>query len=242
MKLDVLAFGAHPDDVELGCAGLLLVEKANGKRVGIIDLTQGELGSRGTMETRYQEALKAAAILSTDVRENLKMRDGFLQNDEVNQLKIISVIRKYKPEIIVCNAPEDRHPDHGKAAQLVNDAAFLSGLIQVETKQDGVVQHAWRPKIVLNYIQDKYLEPTFVVDITDVHETKLKAIKAYETQFYNPDIDGPTTYISTPDFLESVIYRSKMYGKMVGVKFAEGFISKKMIGLPDLNSLIKENT
>jgi bacillithiol biosynthesis deacetylase BshB1 len=242
MKLDVLAFGAHPDDVELGCAGLLLVEKANGKRVGIIDLTQGELGSRGTVETREKEALHAAEILQLNVRENLKMKDGFLQNDETNQFKIITTIRKYKPEVVVCNAPEDRHPDHGKSAQLVSDAAFLAGLIKIETTDNGIKQEAWRPKFVLHYIQDRYLKPDFVVDVTSVYEIKLKAIKAYETQFHHPGIEGPTTYISTPDFLESVVYRNKMFGKMVGVKFAEGFISKKMIGLSNLDSLIKENT
>lgn len=242
MKLDILAFGAHPDDVELGCGGLLLVEKANGKRTGIVDLTQGELGSRGTIQSRQKEASVAAAILGLDVRENLKLRDGFFCNDEASQLEIIKIIRKYQPEVVVCNAPEDRHPDHGKGAALVNDAAFLSGLVKIETAIEGIRQDAWRPKIVLNYMQDRHLEAHFVVDVTAVYETKLKAIKAYETQFFNPEMEGPETYISTPDFLDSIIYKNKMYGKMVGVKFAEGFITKKIIGLPNLNSLIKENT
>lgn len=242
MKLDVLAIGVHPDDVELSCAGVLLVEKKNGKRTGIIDLTQGELGTRGTAETRSKEAEDAAKILGVDIRENLKMADGFLQNDEAHQLKVIEAIRKYQPEIILCNATEDRHPDHGKSAKLVSDAAFLSGLIKIETFENGIIQKPWRPKYVLHYIQDRFLQPNFVLDITNVFETKLQAIKAYSTQFHNPDVDGPQTYISTPDFLDSIIYRSKMLGKMIGVKYAEGFTSQKMIGFSSLDALIKENT
>lgn len=242
MKLDVMAIGAHPDDVELSCAGVLLVEKKNGKKTGIIDLTQGELGTRGTAETRKQEAADAAKILAVDVRENLGLRDGFFQNTEADQLKVIEAIRKYRPEVILCNAPEDRHPDHGRSAKLVSDACFLSGLRKVETTVDGQPQEAWRPKYVLHYIQDRFLQPDFVIDISDVMETKLESIKAYGTQFHNPGVDGPQTYISTPDFLESIIYRSKMMGKMIGVKYAEGFISEKMIGLPSLDVLIKENT
>ena len=242
MKLDVLAIGVHPDDVELSCAGVLLVEKKNGKKTGIIDLTQGELGSRGTVETRRKEAEDAAAILGVDVRENLGMEDGFFINDRTHQIKIIEAIRKYQPEIILCNAPQDRHPDHGRSARLVSDAAFLSGLLKIETKENGLMQKQWRPKYVLQYIQDRFLQPNFVVDITDVFETKLASINAYTTQFHNPAIDGPQTYISTPDFLESVIYRSKMLGRMIGVQYAEGFISEKMIGIKSLDVLIKENT
>ena len=242
MKLDVMAIGVHPDDVELSCAGVLLVEKKNGKKTGIIDLTQGELGTRGTAETRRQEAADAAKILGVDVRENLGLRDGFFQNSEADQLKVIEAIRKYKPEVILCNAPEDRHPDHGRSARLVSDACFLSGLRKIETAADGKLQEAWRPKYVLHYIQDRFLQPDFVIDISAVMETKLESIKAYGTQFHNPALNEPQTYISTPDFLESVIYRSKMMGKMIGVKYAEGFISEKMIGLPSLDVLIKENT
>lgn len=242
MKLDVLAIGVHPDDVELSCAGVLLVEKKNGKKTGIVDLTQGELGTRGTAETRSKEAADAAKILGVDIRENLQMADGFLQNDEAHQLKVIEAIRKYQPEIILCNAREDRHPDHGKSAKLVSDAAFLSGLIKIETFENGLIQKPWRPKYVLHYIQDRFLQPNFVIDITDVFETKLQSIKAYATQFHNPDVDGPQTYISTPDFLDSIIYRSKMLGKMIGVKYAEGFTSDKMIGFNSLDALIKENT
>lgn len=242
MKLDVLAIGVHPDDVELSCAGVLLVEKKNGKTTGIIDLTQGELGTRGTAETRKQEAEAAANILGVDIRENLKLRDGFFQNSEADQLRVIEAIRRYRPEIIMCNAPQDRHPDHGRSAKLVSDACFLSGLRKVETIADGKQQEAWRPKYVLHYIQDRFLQPDFVIDISEVMETKLESIKAYGTQFHNPALNEPQTYISTPDFLESVIYRSKMMGKMIGVKYAEGFISEKMIGLSSLEALIKENT
>ncbi len=242
MKLDVMAIGAHPDDVELSCAGVLLVEKNNGKKTGIIDLTQGELGSRGTAETRKKEAADAAKILGVEIRENLGMDDGFFANDQAHQIKIIEAIRKYQPEIILCNAPQDRHPDHGRSAKLVSDAAFLSGLLKIETTADGLTQQHWRPKYVLHYIQDRFLQPNFVVDITDVFEKKLESIKAYATQFHNPAVDGPQTYISTPDFLDSIIYRSKMLGKMIGVKYAEGFISEKMIGIKSLDVLIKENT
>ncbi len=242
IKLDVLAFGVHPDDVELSCAGVLLVEKKRGQKTGIIDLTEGELGTRGTTETRYAEAAESALILGLDVRENLKLADGFFENNEEAQRKVISAIRNYRPEIVLCNAPADRHPDHGRSAGLVNDAAFLSGLKKIETHFDGHIQEAWRPKYVLHYIQDRYLEPDFVVDISDVFEQKLEAIRAFKTQFYTPGEVGPSTYISTPDFLDSVVYRYKMFGKMIGVKYAEGFISQKKIGLRNFDALIKENT
>lgn len=242
MKIDLLAFGAHPDDVELSCSGVLLVEKKNGKTTGIIDLTEGELGTRGTAEMRKQEAADSAKILGVDVRENLKLKDGFFTNDQESQIKIIEAIRRYQPEIIVSNAPEDRHPDHGRSAKLVSDSAFLSGLAKIQTDSGGVQQRAWRPKYVLHYIQDRYLKPDFVVDISDVFEMKLEAIKAFKTQFHNPNLAGPQTYISTPDFLDSVIYRYKMFGKMIGVKYAEGFISTKAIGIKNFDALIKENT
>ena len=242
MKLDLLAFGVHPDDVELSCAGVLLLEKKNGKKTGIIDLTQGELGTRGTAETRKKEAAIASAILQVDIRENLKMADGFFSNDEAHQRKIIEVLRKYQPEIVLCNAPQDRHPDHGRSAKLVADACFLSGLMKIETKENGLIQTAWRPKYVFHYVQDRFLMPNFVVDITDVFEQKIESIKAYSTQFHQPGEEGPETYISTPDFLDSVIYRHKWFGKMIGVKYAEGFISEKMIGLSNFDSIIQQNT
>jgi len=243
MKIDLLAFAAHPDDVELSCAGLLLVEKNNGKTTGIIDLTRGELGTRGTPEIRKQESAAAAKIVGVDIRENLYMADGFFKNDEAHQVKVIETIRKYQPEIILCNAPADRHPDHGRGAKLVSDAAFLSGLSKIVTLSDGAQQEPWRPKYVLHFIQDRYLKPDFVVDITEVFDRKLEAIRAYASQFHNPGkMDGPETYISKPEFLESVISRFRMFGQMIGVRYAEGYISEKMIGLRTLDALIKENT
>jgi N-acetylglucosamine malate deacetylase 1 len=243
MKLDILAFGVHPDDVELGCAGILIVEKTSGKKVGIIDLTQGELGTRGTAETRKEEAAAAAKILDVDIRENLKMADGFFENNEAHQRQIITVLRKYQPEIIFCNAPEDRHPDHGRSANLVSDAAFLSGLMKIETIDDDVAQKPWRPKYVFHYIQDRYLKPDVVFDISASIDKKIESVKAYKTQFYDPQSDDANqTYISTPEFLEGVIARAAMFGKMIGVKYGEGFISKKMIGIKNIDALIKQNT
>jgi N-acetylglucosamine malate deacetylase 1 len=242
MKLDIVAIGVHPDDVELSCAGVLLVEKANGKKTGIIDLTQGELGTRGTAATRLIEATEAAKILGVDVRENLKMADGFFQNDEAHQRILIAAIRKYQPEIVLCNAPTDRHPDHGRSAKLVADACFLSGLQKIETTHNGKAQQQWRPKYVFNYVQDKMLQPDFVIDVTAVFEKKLDSIRAYGTQFYSADSKEPQTYISTPNFLESVIYRHKWFGKIIGVEYAEGFITDKMIGFSSFDSFIKKST
>jgi N-acetylglucosamine malate deacetylase 1 len=242
MKLDILAFGVHPDDVELSCAGVLLVEKLNGKKTGIIDLTQGELGTRGTAATRKVEADNAAKILGVDVRENLEMADGFFANDEAHQRKIIAALRKYQPEIVLCNAPKDRHPDHGRSASLVADAAFLSGLSKIETTAKGIPQQAWKPKYVFNYVQDKFLNPDFVIDITAVFEQKIEAIKAFTTQFNSQDSNEPQTYISTPHFLDSVVYRHKWFGKMIGVKYAEGFITEKMIGFNNFDAFIKQIT
>ncbi len=240
MKLDILAFGAHPDDIELGCAGTLLVEKMNGKKVGIIDLTQGELGTRGSAEIRKEEARAAAEILQVDVRENLELADGFFKNDEAHQRQVIQAIRKYQPNIIICNAPEDRHPDHGRSAQLVEDAVFLAGLRKIETEENGISQPVWRPAFVFNFVQDRYLHPNFVIDISLVMEQKIAAIRAYGTQFDTADNSEPQTYISTPDFLEGIIYRAKMFGKMIGVEYAEGYISKKMIGFNNFDAFIKD--
>jgi N-acetylglucosamine malate deacetylase 1 len=243
MKLDLLAFGVHPDDVELSCAGVLMTEKLNGKKTGIVDLTRGELGSRGSAAIRTAEAAAAAEIMNVDARENLDLADGFFKNDEEHQRKVIAAIRKYQPEIVLCNAPEDRHPDHGRSAKLLSDAAFLSGLLKIETiDENGLPQAHWRPKYVFNYIQDRFLKPDFVIDITPVFERKLASIKAYSTQFHTPGGDGPQTYISTPNFLDSVIYRHKWFGKMIGVQYAEGFISEKMIGFGGFDAFIKENT
>jgi len=242
MKLDILAFGAHPDDVELGCGGTIAKEIQLGKKVGIIDLTRGELGTRGSAEIRDKEAEKAALILGVAVRENLLMRDGFFLNDEIHQLKIIEMIRKYQPDIVLCNAIDDRHIDHAKGSSLVSDACFLSGLRKIVTKNNSENQEAWRPKLVYHYIQWKNIEPDFVVDISHVMDAKIEAIKAYSTQFFNPALNEPQTYISTPDFLESIIFRAQMFGKMIGVKYAEGFISKKMIGVTGFDAIIQQNT
>jgi bacillithiol biosynthesis deacetylase BshB1 len=244
MKLDVLAFAAHPDDAELSCAGTLLVEKKNGKKTGVIDLTAGELGSRGSAEIRSKESAEAATILQLDVRENLGMSDGFFEHNKENLVKVIEKIRKYQPDIILCNAPEDRHPDHGKGAKLVEDAAFLSGLIKIETSIDGIPQQAWRPKYVLHYIQDRHLEPDFLVDISEEIEQKLQSIKAYKTQFFNAEMSGagPETYISKPEFLDNIINNNRLLGKRIGVPFAEGFITRKKIGIKNFDALIQENT
>lgn len=245
MKLDILAIGVHPDDVELGCSGTLINEVKLGKKIGIVDLTQGELGTRGTVETRYQEAANAAILIGASVRENLKMRDGFFKNDEEHQLKLIQAIRKYQPEIIIGNILHDRHPDHGRAGHLISDACYLSGLAKIETKnEDGSLQAKWRPKYFLQYMQDWYHEPDLLIDISDVFEQRMKAVQAYTTQFNTGQTttDGPQTYISTPDFLESIIARARMLGKRIGVKYAEGFITEKKIGIKSLDALIQNET
>lgn len=243
MNLDILAFGVHPDDVELGCAGTILAAIAEGKKVGVIDLTQGELGTRGTAETRKIEADNAAKVLGLSVRENLKMADGFFVNDEAHQRKVIQVIRKYKPQIILCNAPSDRHPDHGRSAKLVADAAFLSGLRKIETLDDnGNLQDKHRPSYVFHYIQDRYIEPDFLIDISAHHNKKIESILCYATQFHSDDNSEPQTYISTPLFLETIKARAMMLGKRIGVNYAEGFISEKMLGLKSFDALIANET
>lgn len=245
MKLDILAIGVHPDDVELGCSGTLLKEIQSGKKAGILDLTQGELGTRGTVESRYREAAVAAEVLGVVVRENLQMRDGFFKNDETHQLQLIRAIRKYQPEIILGNVLEDRHPDHGRAGHLINDACFLSGLAKIETLDDqGQPQAKWRPKYFLQYMQDWYHEPHVLVDISSVIDLKIKAIESYSTQFYTGQRNDqePQTYISTPDFKESILGRSRVLGKRIGVQHAEAFISTKVIGLNNLNALILQET
>jgi bacillithiol biosynthesis deacetylase BshB1 len=242
MKLDILAFGVHPDDVELGCAGTIMAAIDQGKKVGIVDLTRGELGTRGTPTTRTQEAEAAAKIMGVDVRENLDMADGFFVNDEAHQRKIIALIRKYQPDIILANAPEDRHPDHGRSAKLVSDAAFLSGLRKVETIHEGITQNAWRPAYTFHYIQDRFIQPSFVIDITAYMERKMEAVLAYGTQFTNADTSEPQTYISSPQFLETVKARALMLGKRIGVGYAEGYITEKIIGFSNFDAIIKHTT
>jgi bacillithiol biosynthesis deacetylase BshB1 len=242
MKLDILAIGVHPDDVELGCAGTIMSAIAEGKKVGIVDLTRGELGTRGTAETRKVEAQNAAKVLGVEIRENLGMADGFFQNDESHQRLLIQTIRKFQPTIILANAPEDRHPDHGRSAKMISDAAFLSGLRKIETTLNGISQKEWRPTYVFHYLQDRFLQPSFVVDISKYMDKKLESVLSYTTQFYNPDLNEPQTYISSPQFIETVKARAMMLGKRIGVDFAEGYITEKMIGINSFDSLILHTT
>lgn len=241
MKLHILAIGAHPDDVELGAAGTLIKHIKKGQQVGILDMTEGELGSRGTVTSRYAEAAAAAAVMGLTVRENLKLRDGFFENNEESRLAVIRVIRKYRPEIVIGNAPEDRHPDHGRAFKLIADACFLSGLSKIETKDEqGILQSAWRPKKVLHYIQDRSLEPNVIIDISDTLELKMKAVQCYETQFFSRQTEQdtePTTYISRPGFLDSIAAKAKVLGHRIGADYAEGFILQGNYGLNDLDDI-----
>ena len=240
MKLDILAFGAHPDDVELGAGATVAKEIARGKKVGIIDLTRGELGTRGTAEIRDKEAAAAAKILGISVRENLEYADGFFVNDKEHQLGIIKMIRKYQPDIVLCNAIDDRHIDHGRASNLVSNASFLSGLIKIDTKLDGddAWQEPWRPKLVYHYIQWKNLDPDFVVDVSGFLEKKTAAILAYSSQFFDPNSDEPETPISSKNFVDSVNYRARDLGRMIGVEHAEGFNVERFVAVDTLDSLI----
>lgn len=237
MKLDILAIGVHPDDVELSCSGTLFKHIALGKKCGILDLTAGELGTRGSAELRMKEAAKAAKILNIKVRENLKMADGFFKNDKEHQLAIIKIIRKYQPEIILCNAVSDRHPDHSRAAHLISEACFYSGLIKVETKLKGVKQKNWRPKAVYHYIQDRQLKPDFVVDVTEFVDKKMEAIQAFKSQFFDPDSKEPESPISVKNFLDVVKAKMTVFGRDAGFEFAEGFTVERTIGVNDLFDL-----
>lgn len=238
MKVDILAIGVHPDDIELSCCGTILKHIDMGKKVGILDLTRGELGTRGTAETRDEEAANAAIIMGTSFRKNARMADGFFTHTQENLLKIIKVIRFCQPEIVLNNATSDRHPDHGRAAKLVSDACFLSGLIKIETKgEDGKVQEKWRPKAMYHYIQDYRLEPDFVIDITPYFEKKVKSILAYKTQFYNPESKEPETPISSKAFMDFLQARAVGMGRPAGYKYAEGFIAGRTIGLKNLFDL-----
>jgi bacillithiol biosynthesis deacetylase BshB1 len=238
-KLDILVLSAHPDDAELGCSGTLLKHIAMGKTAGIADLTRGELGTRGSAEIRDREAAKSARILGLSVRENIGIPDGFFENTREHQLKVIAVIRKYQPEIIITNAYHDRHPDHGRANALVEAASFLSGLQKIETYSGDVLQQPWRPKLLLHFIQDNYIKPDILVDVTEYWEKKIESIQAFGSQFYNPDWeDEPQTYISTPDFIQIVEARAREFGKSIGVKYAEGFTSRKLLGVDSLFDLV----
>ncbi len=238
MKLDILAIGVHPDDVELGCSGTLMKHIDQGYTVGILDLTRGELGTRGTIATRKKEALDASKIMGVKVRENLGFRDGFFVNDEKHQRELIKVIRKYQPSIVISNAKYDRHPDHGRSAQLTYDACFLSGLSKVETSLNGKKQQAHRPKALYHYIQAIHTEPHFVVDITNYFDRKLEAIHAYKTQFYDPKSKEKNTFISSPEFLEFVRARASHFGVPIGVRYAEAFTVNRIPGVNDIVSLL----
>jgi bacillithiol biosynthesis deacetylase BshB1 len=240
MKIDILAFAAHPDDVELAAAGTLLAHIALGKKVGIIDLTRGELGTRGSAEIRDEEAIESSKILGIHARENLRMRDGFFVKDEVSLLKVITIIRKYQPEIVLCNSEFDRHVDHGRAADLVHEACFLSGLRKIVTQQDGKHQEAWRPKSTYHYIQDYYTKPDIIFDITPYFNQKNEAIKAFKSQFFNPasNINEPETPISSADFWAFLEGRARQLGRLINVTYAEGFTVKRPVGSKDLTKLL----
>ena len=239
IKLDILVLPVHPDDAELGCAGTILKHIAAGKKVGIADLTRGELGTRGSAEIRDQEAADASRILGLAVRENLLMPDGFFQNTREYQLKVIEAIRKYQPEIVITNAYNDRHPDHGRASELVGASAFLSGLRKIETYAGGQLQPAWRPNLVLHFIQDNYIKPDILIDVTAHWDKKIESIRAYGSQFYNPEWgDEPQTYISSPEFIQVIEARAREFGKSINVKYAEGFTSKKILGVANLFDLV----
>ena len=241
MKLDILALAAHPDDVEMSCAGTLLAGAAVGKKIGIVDLTRGELGTRGTPDTRAAEAAAASAILGVAVRENLGLADGFFRNDRAHQLPIIAALRRYQPEVVLCNAITDRHPDHGRAAELISDACFLAGLRMIETLDDaGRPQAAWRPKYVYHFIQDRFIAPDFVVDITPHWEKKWESIRAYASQFFGNSSPDPVTYLSTPEFVKFMEARAREFGHMIGVEFGEGFTRDKgrVLGVRELGDLV----
>lgn len=238
MKLDLLAIGIHPDDVELSCAGTLLKEIAAGKRVGILDLTQGELGTRGSAELRLKEATASAEILGIACRENLGMKDGFFANDEKNQKAIATVLRKYQPDVVLANAVEDRHPDHGRAAKLIGDACFYSGLIKVETHLNGELQAPWRPKAIYHYIQDRFIVPDIVVDVTPYVEQKMQAVKAFSSQFYNPNSKEPESPLTAKIFMDYLKGRMTDMGRYIQVDYAEGFTLSRPAGIHSFSDLI----
>jgi len=237
MKLDILAIGVHPDDIELGCAGTILKHIAAGKKVGVLDLTHGELGSRGSGELRLIEAENSAKILGLSARDNLGFADGFFRNTKENQLEIIKILRKHQPDVVLCNAPKDRHPDHGRASELVSEACFYSGLVRIETEMDGTNQDLWRPKAVYHYIQDRFLKPDFVVDVSDFVDQKIEAIMAFSSQFYNPDSELPETPISSKKFMDFIKARMANFARDISTDYAEGFTVDRVIGINDITEL-----
>lgn len=238
MKLDILAFGSHPDDVELGCGGTLSKHIAMGKKVGIVDFTRGELGTRGTVDIRDDEAKASAAILGVAVRENLNFRDGFFINDETHQLELVKAIRKFQPEIVLANAVYDRHPDHGKGAELAFHSCFLSGLSKVETTDSGKAQQAWRPKVLYHYIQSQWINPDVIVDVSAHWEKKMQAVKAFKSQFHDPNSSEPETYISSEGFMKMLEARGVELGHAIGVHYGEGFTTRRTIGVNSLMDML----
>lgn len=234
MKLDILVLAAHPDDAELGCGGTIVKHISLGHKVGIVDFTRGEMGTRGTPQTREKEAAESASILGLSVRENLGLKDGFFQNDAENQIHVIRAIRKYRPEIVLANAVYDRHPDHGRGSELAYDSCFFAGLAKIETSDSGVAQTPWRPKVVYHYIQSQLIEPDFVIDISDFWEQKMKAVRAYRTQFYDPASKEPDTYISNPGFLKLLESRANEFGHAIGANYGEGYTVRRIIGVKNL--------
>ncbi|MBD78334.1 MAG: bacillithiol biosynthesis deacetylase BshB1 [Crocinitomicaceae bacterium] len=238
MKLDILAFGAHPDDVELGASGSILSHIKQGKSVGVVDLTQGELGTRGSAAIRKQESEKASKILGLSSRTNLGLADGFFEESEESLLKAIEQIRRHKPEVVWCNAVEDRHPDHGRGSKLVSRACFLSGLVKIETKIDGQTQEPWRPKAVYHYIQDYYIKPDFIVDVSEHWEKRMEAVLAYSSQFYNPNSDEPESQISSKEFLKTIKGRARAFGRLIGTEYGEGFTLERPMGIQNMFDFI----
>ena len=236
MKLDILAFGAHPDDVELSCSGTLLMAIKEGKKAGVVDLSKGELGTRGTPESRKLEAAKAASILGLSARENLGIEDGFMNYNQINLSKIISMVRKYQPEIVLCNATSDRHPDHGNASKLVSEACFYSGLIKYQNSNI-INETPWRPKAVYHYIQDRFMHPNFLVDISMVMNKKIESIKAFSTQFYSENSNEPQTPISSKQFFDSIIERASTLGRIINCDYAEGFVTERYLGVNSIFDL-----
>ena len=234
MKLDILVLAAHPDDAELGCGGTIARHVSLGHKVGIVDFTRGELGTRGTPQTREKEAADSARILGLSVRENLNLKDGFFQNDKENQMAVIKAIRKYRPEIVLANAVYDRHPDHGKGSELAYDSSFLAGLAKIETKDDNLPQQPWRPNVVYHYIQSQSIPPDFIIDISNFWEKKMEAVRAFKTQFYDPASQEANTYISNPGFLKLLESRANEFGHAIGVIYGEGFTVRRVMGVKSL--------
>jgi len=238
MKLDILVLAAHPDDAELGCAGTIISHLTRGKKVGVVDYTRGELGTKGTPEKRLEEARVSSELMGLTIRENLNFKDGFFVNDKTHQMAVIKAIRKYKPDIVLANAISDRHPDHGKAAQLATDACFYSGLMKIRSEVDGQMQEAWRPKAVYHYIQSRYIVPDIVVDISGFWQRKMEAVLAYKSQFYNPNSNEPDTFISSPEFLLQLEARAKEFGHAIGAEYGEGYTIERYPGIKDLCALL----